>query len=103
MGCLAGVFGAFVHALVSIPIQLVTGPIQEQVADMLRGNADVPPEVAEMMEQLSVAGPVAILFGLFFMLLLGVVFSTLGGILGVVIFRRDRVVHVDAPPDSPAL
>ena len=85
-GCLAGVFGA----VVSVPIQLVTQPLQRQVADLLRGNAAVPPEVAEMVEQLSGSGVAAVLFGFMIMLVLGMIFSTLGGLLGGVVFRRDR-------------
>ena len=89
-GCLAGVFGAFVSAVVSVPVQLMTQPLQRQVAEMLRGNADVPPEVIEMVEQLSGAGPAAVLLGFVVMLVLGMIFSTLGGLLGGIVFRRDR-------------
>ena len=101
VGCLAGVVGAFVHTAVSIPIQLATRPMQRQMAELLRDNAEVPPEVAEMLDQLSMGGPIVLLVGFIFMLVLGAVFSTLGGILGVVIFRRDRVASTDAPPDIP--
>jgi hypothetical protein len=71
------------------------------MAEMLRGNAEMPPEVAEMLDQLGAAGPVALVFGFFFMLLLGVVFSTLGGVLGAVVFRRDRAMPADGPPEIP--
>lgn len=97
-GCLAGVFGAFVSAVVSVPIQLVTQPLQRQMADFLRGNSDVPPEVVEMVEQLSGAGVAAVLFGFVVMLVLGMVFSTLGGLLGGIVFRRDgQAVANDTP------
>ena len=97
-GCLAGVFGAFVSAVVSVPIQLVTQPLQRQVADVLRGNSDVPPEVVEMVEQLSGAGVASVLFGFVVMLVLGMVFSTLGGLLGGIVFRRDpHTVANDTP------
>ena len=96
-GCLAGVFGAFVSAVVSVPIQLVTQPLQRQMADLLRGNTDVPPELAEMVEQLSGAGMGAVLFGFVVTLVLGMVFSTLGGLLGGVVFRPSRPVVNDTP------
>ncbi len=95
-GCLAGVFGAFVSAVVSVPIQLVTQPLQRQMADLLRGNADIPPELAEMVGQLSDAGVSAVLFGFVVMLLLGMVFSTLGGLLGSIVFRPSRPATKDA-------
>ena len=94
-GCLAGVFGAFVSAVVSVPIQLVTQPLQRQMADLLRSNADVPPELAEMVEQLSGAGLGAVLFGFVIMLVIGMVFSTLGGLLGGLVFRPSRPVSND--------
>lgn len=100
VGCLAGVCGGFVYALVSVPVQLASQPMQRQVAEMLRGNPDVPPEVVEMVEQLSSAGPLSILVGLMFMLLLGVIFSTLGGVLGAVLFRRGPAVPA-RPGDGP--
>ena len=87
-GCLAGVFGASVSAVVSVPIQLVTQPLQRRMADLLRGNADVPPE---LVEQLGGAGVGAVLFGFVVMLVLGMVFSTLGGLLGAVVFRSRGV------------
>ena len=90
-GCLAGVLGACVFAVVSVPIQMVTQPLQRQMAEVLRGTADVPPELVEMVEQLSGAGVGAALFGFVVMLVLGMVFSTLGGLLGAVVFRTRGV------------
>ena len=95
-GCLAGVFGAFVSAVISVPIQLLTQPLQRQMADLFRGNADIPPELAEMVEQLSGASVGAVLFGFVVMLLLGMVFSTLGGLLGSIVFRPSRPATKDA-------
>ena len=89
-GCLAGVFGALVYVVVSIPVQVMTRPLQRQMAEMIRGNADLPPDVVEMIDQLGGAGPGAMLFSFVVMLLLGMVFSTLGGWLGAVVFRRSR-------------
>ena len=90
VGCLAGVFGAFVSTLVSIPIQLVTGPVLEQMVETLRGSPEMPPEVIAMLDQFGEFGVFAILIGFIFMLFLGLVFSTLGGVLGAVIFGRGR-------------
>lgn len=96
-GFLAGVFGGFVFAIVSVPVQLVTQPIQRRMADLLRGNADVPPELAEMVGELSGAGIGSVLFSFVVMLVLGMVFSTLGGLLGGVVFRPSRPVTNDTP------
>ena len=86
VGFQAGVVGAFVSVLVAIPIQLLTAPFREGVADML-DISDVPPEVIELMEQVS-SGPGAIVFGFVITLVAGMIFSTLGGLLGAILFRR---------------
>ena len=97
VGCLAGVFGAFVSTLVSIPVRLVTGPVLEQMTEMIRGNAELPPEVVEILGQLDEVGGLAILIGFFFMLFVGLVFSTLGGVLGAVVFSRGRKDRPEIP------
>jgi len=99
-GFLAGVFGAVVYTIVSIPVQMLTLPMQEEIAEMLRGSADVPPDVVEMVDQLSGAGPVATVFGFVVILLAGMVFSTLGGLLGAVVFRRNRPIGTPVAPDA---
>ena len=99
-GFLAGVFGAVVYTIVSIPVQMLTLPMQEEIAEMLRGSADVPPDVVEMVDQLSGAGPVAMVFGFVVILLAGMVFSTLGGLLGAVVFRRNRPMGTHVAPDA---
>ncbi len=86
VGFQAGVVGAFVSVLVAIPIQLLTAPFREGMADML-DISDVPPEVIELMEQVS-SGPGAIVFGFVITLVAGMIFSTLGGLLGAILFRR---------------
>ena len=99
-GFLAGVFGAIVYAIVSIPAQMLTLPMQQEIAEILRGSTDVPPEVVELIEQFSGTGPIAMLFGFVVMLSLGMVFSTLGGLLGAVVFRRNRPMGTHVAPDA---
>ncbi len=104
-GFLSGVFGAVVYAVVSLPIQLVTAPLQRGMMDgLLESAADVPPEVREMIESLgSGGGVVAILVGFVFILVLGMVFSTLGGLLGALIFRSTSPAESAVPPPSPEM
>ena len=89
-GFLAGVCGAFVYALVSIPFQMATAPLQRSVTDMIDSAADVPPEVLEMVEQMTTSSIWAVLFGFVVMLFAGMIFSTLGGLVGALIFRRQE-------------
>ena len=104
-GFLSGVFGAVVFAVVSLPIQLVTAPLQRGMMDgLLESAADVPPEVREMIESLgSGGGVVSILIGFVFMLVVGMVFSTLGGLLGALIFRSTPPASPAVPPPPPEL
>ena len=88
-GFLSGIVGAVVYAVLALPIQLVTAPLQRGMLDgLLESAADVPPEVREMLESLgSGSGVGVVLVGFVLMLALGMVFSTLGGLLGALIFR----------------
>lgn len=103
-GFLSGVFGAVVYAVVSLPIQLVTAPLQRGLMDgLLESAADVPPAVREMIESLgSGGGVVSALIGFVFMLAVGMVFSTLGGLLGALIFRKTPPAAASEPPELPA-
>jgi len=67
------------------------------MADLLSRKADIPPDFAEMVEQLSIAGVDAVLFTFVVMLVLWVVFSTRVGLLGGITFKRDRPVPHDSP------
>ena len=104
-GFLSGIVGAVVYAVVSLPIQLVTGPLQRGMMDgLLESAADVPPEMREMIESLaSGGGVVAVLVGFVLMLAVGMVFSPLGGLLGALIFRSTPPAESTVPPPAPEL
>jgi len=60
---------------------------------MMDAQGDVPPEVREMLEGFGSEGIIAgVALGFVVMLIAGMIFSALGGLLGVLIFR----------PSSPA-
>ena len=105
-GFLAGILGAVVTVVVQIPINLVTGPLQdglmESIRDgMLSSGADVPPEVLELFDTVGSSGFVSVFIEFIFMLLAGMVFSTLGGLLGAVIFRKSAPPAGHAAPPPP--
>ncbi len=102
-GFLAGVLGAVVYAIVSVPVQLVTSPIQRGLLEAwLNSSADVPPEAREMLERFSESsGMIGVLVGFIFMLMVGMVFTTVGGLLGALIFRSSPPVASAAPPFPP--
>ncbi|MBD93500.1 MAG: hypothetical protein CL482_04490 [Acidobacteria bacterium] len=103
-GLLAGVLGAVVYAIVSVPVSLVTAPIQRGLLEgWMNSAADVPPEARETLEWFSEnSGVLGVLFGFILMLVVGMVFTTLGGLLGALIFRSSPPVAPPAPPPPPA-
>jgi hypothetical protein len=95
-GLLAGVIGAFVFLMASTVIGTLMAPLQERmIEEMLSGSYDMPPEVRgwfEMMRERD-TGFLGHLIGFAFQLIAGLIFGTLGGVLGAVFFWRS-----DVPP-----
>lgn len=107
VGLLAGIIGAIVSTVLSVPISMAMGPMQERLMRRVLENVtDLPPEARDVIHTWSSqAGTVVqAVVAFVVMLFLGMLFSTLGGILGAVIFRRvappaaERAV--DAPPPT---
>ena len=99
VGVLAGLVGAFLYLVFSIPITFLVAPLQRQVLARLMERANgMPPEFREYMGGY-VGGVVGLIFGFLFMLVLGAIFSTLGGLLGAVFFRKPPVP--DASGEAP--
>jgi hypothetical protein len=95
VGLFAGLVGAIVHVMVSLPLQEFLGPVMAGWSDgMMRGRrSDMPPELRRIMSEM---GPqmMVIIGGIIFGAV-SLVFSTLGGMLGVVFFRTP------SPPAPP--
>ena len=94
IGLLAGISGAFIGAILMIPVEIWFGPIQrEWIERMMQGQADMPPQFMEMLNRpMSAATVIA---DLIFRLVTYVIFGMLGGVLGVAIFRRKDVPAKD--------
>ena len=102
-GFLAGIAGAFVSVAVSVPVDLATAPFQRRMTEFafdIAFGGDVPPEFREVIESVgSAEGMLAgAVFGFVGMLVAGMIFSTLGGLLGALLFRPSS----PAPPYPPA-
>src|SRR5512140_1955749 len=101
-GALVGLLAGFFGAIVTTIIQAALAPVQRDLDLLILGRlagiaGDIPPVVQDAIEQRR-SGPalsiVSIIGGLIFMLLVGPVFSMLGGLLGAALFKRSR----PAPP-----
>ena len=103
VGLLAGVVGAFVSGIISIPIGIVMGPFQARMFGNMSANADLPPELRALFERYA-EGPSAVsfVFGLVAMLILCSIFGFLGGLLGSLLFRKSPppVIPPPIPPNS---
>ena len=109
-GMLAGIVGAVVYVVVSIPIGLVTAPLQRRMMEFIMDSqSDVPPEVREMLESFGSEGVIAgVAIGFVMQLFGGMIFSALGGLLGVLLFRpsspppsQGPFSQVPPPPAAP--
>jgi hypothetical protein len=108
VGLLAGIVGAFVSLLLSIPISFLVAPMERQIVERVLENAgNMPPEFRGILERYSsgdyrvtfAAMLVRLVVSLIVMLFLGAIFSTIGGLLGAIIFRKPQPPGViDVPP-----
>jgi CDP-diglyceride synthetase len=100
LGALAGVVGAVISVVLGIPIDYVMGPIMRNMIVGLVERLD--PRQADMLrQQVEAAGTSIgpIIFNALILAVLLVVFSTIGGLLGVPIFERRKG---GAPPPPPS-
>jgi hypothetical protein len=101
VGLLAGVAGAFVYLLLSIPITFVMAPMQRLIMARIVENAGgMPPQFRQFVTSRLRTG-VSIILGFALMLVVGVIFSTLGGLVGAVIFRRPPPPLPSGPAEVP--
>jgi hypothetical protein len=95
LGLLAGFMGGVLSAILSIPMQAVTGPLQQQIIErMLASNPDMPPEMRDIFQR-TAGGSALRLVGALFNVVVFTVFGMLGGLLGVAMFKKN------APPPPP--
>lgn len=90
VGLLAGVFGAVGWLIFTIPIDLALGPVQRRVLEGFLENAEnVPEEMRTFVDNMTSGGSgLKYLIGFFFWLFVDAIFATLGGLLGVALFKK---------------
>jgi hypothetical protein len=102
LGALAGVIGAALSLVIGIPISLAMGPTMRNLVIGLLERVD--PRQAEMMRQQfesagTSIGPVIV--NALIMAILLVVFSIIGGLLGIPIFEKRKAGPPPPPPVIP--
>ena len=105
VGLIAGLIGALVQFAVAIPVGILVAPMEQAMLGRLTAMAGtMPPDMRDALEryadqsrQMGIGGMIALrLVGLVFALFVGSIFSTLGGLLGAVIFRK----HESSPQSA---
>ena len=102
VGLLAGLIGAFVWLVVSVPISIAMAPLQSRMTERaLRNASDMPPELRALFEGLSGSPEIGLglLFGFFLMLVVSTLFGMLGGLFGALLFRKNPAPVI--PPPIP--
>lgn len=95
VGLMAGLIGAVVDSLISIPFRMMAGQIPLEALDRIfASNPDIPPEAREIAQRF-VAGSGLWIVKLMIDACIFAVFGTLGGLLGIAIFKKDL------PPPPP--
>jgi hypothetical protein len=105
VGLLAGIVGAAVHTVLSIPIVLLFGPMQVQFMQRVLENTDIPAEMRPMIDNIAAAGAFSVLhliISFFFMLVVGAIFGALGGMLGALFFKKNLTPPAPPPPMPPS-
>ena len=110
VGLLAGLIGAFVQLVVAIPIGILVAPIERAMLQrMIEIAGTMPPEMRDAIERYSSTdgqGGIALMIvkqvvGLMFFLVVGAIFSTIGGVLGALVFKKPPPPGViDIPPTA---
>jgi hypothetical protein len=105
VGLLAGLFGAVVNTIISVPMNILTGPFQQQLIQRFTdAQPDLPDNVRQMVDNMGVGAlsVVGTVMTFFMMLVLGAVFSSLGGLLGAFFFKKKVAPEPPPPPPFPA-
>ena len=100
-GLLAGIVGTVIYLLLSIPINALMAPYMRVLAERLATSGNLPPQFREMLSDPLRLRPAVIVLDFVAHLFLDAFFSTLGGLIGAMIFKKKTPSGViDVQPSS---
>jgi hypothetical protein len=104
-GLMAGIIGTVISTIIAVPVRLLFGPLRNRLAERIAENARDIPDSLRVVMQPQAGGNfiVSIVLGFFFMLVLSLIFATVGGMIGAAIFSRSKPQVIEAPPPPPPL
>jgi hypothetical protein len=107
LGLLAGLLGAVVDTVVSIPINLMLdfGFSNQDALEQLRNTPDVPPQLIEFLESIMSGGVsvIGILISLLFGSIIFSIFAMVGAMLGVALFGPKGGAQPGSVPPAPGM
>jgi hypothetical protein len=106
VGLLAGLIGALVQVVVKIPVDILVSPMEQAIVQRVLDMDTLPPEMRNMLDRYGRGGAggaaffvISRIVGLMFWVFVGGLFSTLGGLLGALIFKKQTPPGViEIPP-----
>jgi hypothetical protein len=109
VGLLAGLLGAVIQVAISLPLDLVVGPMYRELAQRAVEMAgDMPPNIRDMLDRISRRESMGALFlivshvvSLMVWCFLGAIFSTIGGLIGGMVFKKNPPPGVIDVPSQP--
>ena len=97
IGVLAGVAAAVVGAIVAIPLTAIFGDPMEMARSIMEGIEGIPPEVLEALGGEEAGAMAAIgLVGFLISLVVDVIFSGIGGVIGAAVFHKKPMLRTEA-------
>jgi hypothetical protein len=99
VGLFAGLIGTLIYLLLSVPISVVMAPFERQIVERLATFGNLPPEFREYANRPAGLRVVGVLLDFVVRLFVDAIFSTLGGVLGAVVFvKKTPSGAIDIPP-----
>jgi hypothetical protein len=104
VGFLSGLVGAFVYTVISVPIDLTIGPMEREMARRMFENMAGSEGFRGYFERSElIAGPLRFIINFLTMLFVGGIFSTIGGLLGALMFRKRDLPGTPGTFDAPGI
>jgi len=89
VGFLSGLLGAVIYFVIALPVDLLIGPMEREMMRRWVENMGGAEGFRDYAERANViTAPIRAFIGFVMMLFLGAIFSTIGGILGALMFKR---------------
>ena len=90
VGLLSGLGGAVVYLIIALPVDVLLGPMEREMmrrmVENMGGGAEGFRNYADRADLMS--APLRAVLGFMFWLVIGAVFSTIGGLLGALMFKK---------------